>query len=102
MLRHPGHTSAPRERAWYGLVVEVGRLLVAAPGDQIVAGEEQRTPPPPQGLEPPLRRDRRLQVGGAAGRDVLFKVLEQIPGIARDDDRAGVGQLDQRRLVAGG
>src|SRR5437879_3456227 len=93
-----------RDRSWRAgpaSAIEAGRGRDGLPEDRIVAGEDAAADESGQGLQPPDRLERGRRVPDDA-RDALgVDVLLPVAGVPGQDDRSGLRQLEQQRLVAG-
>src|SRR3989338_6034422 len=79
--------------------VRVGGLGHRLPEDGIVAGEDPRAGQPRERLEPLDRVHRERRIPDDTGRALLLDVREPVAGIGGEDDRTGLGQLDEQGLM---
>src|SRR5215470_20119407 len=75
--------------------IRVRRLLDSFPEDRVVAGKDLTAHEPRDRLQLSQRVQRQSRVPDDAGHALLVGVLVPVAGIAGQDERPCLGQLDQ-------
>src|SRR6266545_554226 len=80
--------------------IGVRRLFDGFPEDRVVTGKDTTAHEPRDRLQLLERVKRQRRVPDHAGHALFVRVFLPVAGVAREDDRARRGQLDQQGLVA--